>query len=58
MHPVYFNLEGFGIRVPWIGNFTMVTDSVRTAGLLALPSLQLAFPFRFIPGATEGLTRQ
>jgi hypothetical protein len=37
LHPAFFNLEGFGIIVPRTGNFTIVDDSGKTAGLLALP---------------------
>jgi len=37
LHPACFNLEGFGILVPRTGNFTIVDDSGKTAGLLALP---------------------
>jgi hypothetical protein len=37
LHPAFLNLEGFGILVPRTGNFTIVDDSGKTAGLLALP---------------------
>ena len=37
MHPAFFNLEGFGILVPRTADFTIVDDSGKTAGLLALP---------------------